>query len=173
MNDLHGAERDYRRALELGPDDVLTYLALGSLLASQDRTAEARSVWQEGLARTLGMLESEPRSDRLHSFAIRLHAALGDRAAVEREEQWSETSSRGIHELPLFTARALLGDHDEAIDLGFAALARGRLWVGEALDCNAAPGSAVSRLSKDPRYAALVAELRRVQQELLARFPID
>ena len=119
------------------------------------------------------MLEGAPQSARLHSFTIRLHAALGNRAEVNGEAEWPLRSDAPIHEISIFVARVLLGDEDEAIQLALDSLAQRRVWVGEVLGCTAPQFSEFERLKRNPRYPTLIRELGELRAELLARYPID
>jgi Flp pilus assembly protein TadD len=77
---LADAERHYRAALALRPDDATAAFDLGVVLEDLGRLDEALAAYQQSLA-------SDPASADAHYNLARLHDRLGDTAGAIRHLQ--------------------------------------------------------------------------------------
>jgi tetratricopeptide (TPR) repeat protein len=168
--DLGSAEAEYRRALELSPDDWAIYPQLGVVLSKVGRAEEARADWRQGLERTRKLLGTSPRNDRLHGSVMTLAALLGDRGSVDQEERTLATFGGDGNVPSRARARALLGDYDTAVTLWLEHLSAGGRRLYSYCDAPALWG--LEGLVQHPRFPELLALRKQAQAELLARYPI-
>ncbi len=123
--DPEGAERKYRQALELVPEDVTVQLGLGRMALTLGRPEEARATIQQLERR--GFLE--PEAETLKA-KLTLEGHAGEDLASLRAALESQPKDRSL-QLRLAEALAAEGQHAEALALALDLVERDRRGTGE------------------------------------------
>jgi serine/threonine-protein kinase len=142
------AERYYRTATELDPDDPILWSNLADVFLVQDRSEDARKAYARAAEAARGNLLVDAATPEDVMRAAVYHALAGD---VERAREYAE---RAIAERPndpslllkLARVRCAVGEDDEALDAIVRAAERG----ASRAQIEAYPD--LARLASDPRY---------------------
>ncbi|KAB2849496.1 MAG: tetratricopeptide repeat protein [Hyphomicrobiaceae bacterium] len=158
---LEQAEKHFRRAAEIKPDDCQTLLVLTGVLRSLGRIEDMKTAAREGVARAERELTLHPENPRPAYLGAGGLAILGE---IDRAREWA-ARALAIDPDDVLTQYngacfyAMIGEHEKAIDLLLAVLPRAgrqtRDWVKHDSDFDP--------LRSHPRFAEVLELIGREQ----------
>ena len=158
---LERAEKHFRRAAEIKPDDCQTLLVLTGVLRSLGRLEDMKTAAREGVARAERELTLHPENPRPAYLGAGGLAILGE---IHRAKEWA-ARALAIDPDDVLTQYngacfyAMIGDNEKAIDLLLSVLPRAgrqtRDWVRHDSDFNT--------LRSHPRFAEVLKLIEREQ----------
>ena len=161
LGQMEQAEREFRRNIELAPDDFVPYLYLGALQKLTGHPDDARATWLKGAAALEATLKASPRNPRFRSFLAQFYGYLGERTKFREQEAiiLSDPSTGGYQLMHLAIGRFALGERAPALELLNRAVAAGAV-LPDAIEIKL---QGLGELETRPEYQRL---RRKYDQEL-------